>query len=65
MSTISCQNSFGHESCGFNPNQLEHEGHKAAPNSYERSKNKVYLRKILRQQGKLNTGPVYNFKKGR
>lgn len=65
MSTISCQNSLGHESCGLNFPDDEHEGHKAAPNAYERSKNKVYMRKVLRQQGKLETGPVYNFKKGK
>lgn len=62
---ISCQNSLGHENCGLNPPIQEHEGHKAAPSAYERSRNKVYRRKIARQQGKLNTGPVYNFKKGR
>jgi len=65
MSTISCQNSLGHESCGYNPPTLEHEGHKAASNAYERSKNKTYFRKIARQQGKLSSGPVYNFKKGK
>lgn len=65
MSLISCQNSLGHESCGFNPPITEHEGHQAAPNAWERSKNKVYRRKIARQKGLLNTGPVYNFKKGR
>ena len=61
----SCQNSFGHEDCGIHFTEIVHEGHKSSSNSWERSKNKVYYRKIARQQGKLNTGPVYNFKKGR
>lgn len=65
MSQISCQNSLGHESCGMAFVEIPHEGHKAAPNAWERSKNKTYKLKIARQQGKLNTGPVYNFKKGR
>lgn len=61
----SCQNSLGHEDCGLTTITLEHEGHKASPSAWENSSNKVYKNKIARQQGKLNTGPTYNFKKGK
>jgi hypothetical protein len=62
---VTCADQLGHENCGFVLTEVEHEGHKAAANAWERSRNKVYKRKIARQQGKLNSGPVMSFKKGR
>lgn len=49
-SNSSCQNSIGHEDCGFNPPIVEREGHRADRNAFERSSNKVYRRKIEKQK---------------
>lgn len=61
----SCATELGHESCGFTSFELEHEGHKSSSNSWERSRNKVYQRKVARQQGRLSGPVVTGFKKGK
>lgn len=62
---MNCSTEIGHESCGLSFVTTEHEGHKAAPNAWERSKNKVYFRKMKRQHGQDSGGPTFTFKKGK
>lgn len=46
---MACGEFFGHEDCNFNPPVVERAGHIADRESYKRSKNNVYKRKVERQ----------------
>ena len=45
-----CSNGIGHQECMTQFVTIEHVGHKAAPDSWRNSKNKVYRRKMAKQQ---------------
>ena len=61
-----CGQSFGHElTCGMAFLEVPHDGHKAAPDAWERTRNKVYKKKQQKERGLLTGQPAMTFKKGK